>query len=110
MNKIEHLFVYGTLAPGQPNEHILGQINGHWQRAKVMGTLHEEGWGAEMGFPGIKLSKEGGQVDGWVFSSDELGRHWDRLDAFEGEAYQRVLTKVALVDQRSIDAFIYVLA
>ena len=110
MNKIEHLFVYGTLAPGQPNEHILREINGQWHRAKVVGTLHEEGWGAEMGFPGIKLSREGSHVEGWVFSSDELGRHWDRLDAFEGEAYQRVLTKVALVDQRSIDAFIYVLA
>ncbi len=110
MNKTQHLFVYGTLAPGQPNEHVLGEIKGQWQRGYVLGTLHEEGWGADMGFPGIKLSKEGSPVEGWVFSSDELGPHWTRLDAFEGDAYLRVLTEVMISDQSTLSAFIYVLA
>lgn len=110
MDKMQHLFVFGTLAPGQPNEHILSEINGQWQKGTILGTLHEEGWGADMGFPGIKLSKEGSQVKGWVFSSDELGPHWARLDAFEGEAYHRVLTEVAMTDKSTLSAFIYVLA
>ena len=40
---IEKLFVYGTLAPNRPNEHILKQIGGSWQDAIVMGILREEG-------------------------------------------------------------------
>ena len=30
---IQRLFVYGTLAPGQPNEHVLGDIEGSWETA-----------------------------------------------------------------------------
>ncbi len=50
---MEHLFVYGTLAPGRPNEHILADVPGTWQSAIVFGTLIDEGWGAELGYPGI---------------------------------------------------------
>jgi len=45
---IEKLFVYGTLGPGRPNEHVLGAIGGSWESATVSGSLREEGWGAEM--------------------------------------------------------------
>jgi len=45
----ERLFVYGTLAPGRPNEHILADVPGSWEPARVTGTLREEGWGAAMG-------------------------------------------------------------
>ena len=51
----ERLFVYGTLGPGRPNEHVLGSIDGSWEAASVTGTLHDEGWGAAMGYPGIVL-------------------------------------------------------
>ncbi|HSE41878.1 MAG TPA: gamma-glutamylcyclotransferase, partial [Acidobacteriota bacterium] len=43
---MKRLFVYGTLAPGRPNEHILGQIGGSFEPATVIGTLYQEGWGA----------------------------------------------------------------
>ncbi|MEM6768042.1 MAG: gamma-glutamylcyclotransferase, partial [Bacteroidota bacterium] len=56
MNK---LFVYGTLGPGRPNEHILSSIGGSWQAGSVKGNLYEEGWGAVMGFPGIVLDEAG---------------------------------------------------
>ena len=110
MKEIQHLFVYGTLAPGRPNQHVLADIKGKWRPATVQGTLHEEGWGADMGYPGIKLSMDGGTVEGVVFSSLELEQHWPRLDAFEGEAYQRVLTTAKLSDQTTLSTFIYVLA
>jgi hypothetical protein len=47
---IEKLFVYGTLGPDRPNEHVLDAIGGSWETATVSGILREEGWGAEMGY------------------------------------------------------------
>lgn len=110
MHEIQHLFVYGTLAPGKPNQHILAGLDGQWQPATVIGTLHEEGWGADLGYPGIKLTDDGNKVKGLVFSSNELVQYWPQLDAFEGEAYERVITQAELPDQRRVTTFIYVLA
>lgn len=106
---IEKLFVYGTLGPDRPNEHVLGAIGGSWETATVSGTLREEGWGAELGYPGIELDEHGGEVEGFIFTSENLSGHWANLDEFEGEAYRRVLTKVKLKDGRKVDAYIYAL-
>lgn len=40
------LFVYGTLAPGRPNEHVLANLPGEWEPATVNGRLLQAGWGA----------------------------------------------------------------
>ena len=77
---IERLFVYGTLAPGRPNAHVLAGVRGTWEPATVRGTLYPEGWGAAVGYPGIVLEETGREVPGFVFSSDELAEHWTRLD------------------------------
>ena len=128
----EHrLFVYGTLAPGKPNEHILADVSGDWQTGTVAGTLFEEGWGAAMGYPGIVLSEQrlgsisdagikqsnsstleelDDQVTGQVFTSMALPEHWQRLDEFEGDGYQRVATKVQLTNGETVSAYIYTLA
>ncbi len=103
----QRLFVYGTLAPGQPNAHILADVPGEWAAATVTGTLFQEGWGVALGYPGIVLDKHGGSVHGLVFSSANLAQHWARLDAFEGEGYERVLTEVKLADGTVLDAYIY---
>lgn len=103
------LFVYGTLAPGRTNAHLLERIGGTWEAAHVVGTLHEEGWGATEGYPAIVLDDRGEAVDGFVFRSHALARHWDELDAFEGDAYERVRTGVTLADGRVVDACVYVL-
>ena len=52
---MEHLFVYGTLAPGQPNEHVLAPYAGTWTPATVRGELLDRGWGPENGYPSIAL-------------------------------------------------------
>ena len=104
---IQRLFVYGTLAPGRPNEHVLNEIGGSWEAATVTGTLHQEGWGATMGYPGIVLDERGNDIQGFVFSSERLSDHWAELDEFEGEAYERVLTKVTLKGNTTVDAYIY---
>ena len=101
------LFVYGTLAPGRPNEHVLADVSGTWEPATVTGTLLQEGWGAAVGYPGIVLDERGGEVEGFLFSSQSLVDHWTRLDEFEGEGYDRVLTTVKLRDGTAVDAYIY---
>lgn len=106
---IERLFVYGTLAPGRPNEHVLNEIGGSFTTATVFGSLREEGWGAAMGYPGIDLDENGEAIHGFLFSSEELGDHWSELDEFEGPSYARVLTAVLLEDNTKVSAYIYTL-
>ena len=106
---IGRLFVYGTLGLGRPNEYVLKAIGGSWEIASVRGTLRDTGWGAELGYPGIDLVKNGEEVEGFLFTSEALSDHWATLDEFEGEAYERVVTKVNLKDGSRVDAYIYML-
>lgn len=46
-------------------------------------------------------------MQGFVFSSENLAEQWARLDEFEGEGYERVLTTVKLKDGNVVDAYIY---
>ena len=101
------LFVYGTLAPGRPNEHVLAEVPGDWEPAQVRGTLLEHGWGAALGFPVIELNARGGVVEGFLFTSEALDEHLTRLDDFEGDGYERVVTDVLLPGGRTAKAFIY---
>lgn len=114
----QHFFVYGTLAPGRPNEHVLAELAGTWRPASVRGALRELGWGAAQGFPGIVLDGGAGEdldgagpneVEGLVFSSPELDQHWARLDEFEGPEYERVTVIARLEDGREVPAQIYAL-
>ena len=104
---VERLFVYGTLAPGGPNEHVLADVSGSWEPATVDGRLMPQGWGAAIGYPGIVLGSGGEEVRGLLFSSDELHEHWERLDDFEGDGYERVLTSVGLQSGETATAYVY---
>lgn len=106
---IQRLFVYGTLAPGRPNEHVLEDVPGEWEPATVRGELVQQGWGADAGFPGIVLDEHGPEVEGLVLSSAELDRHWKRLDDFEGEEYERVLAPTRLRSGETVEANVYTL-
>ena len=57
-----------------------------------------------MGYPGIDLDEHGDEVQGFLFSSENLFDHWAKLDALEGESYKRVLTVVMLRGNRNVDA------
>lgn len=107
---MDRLFVYGTLAPGRPNEHVLAEVAGTWAPATVRGTLVQAGWGAEAGYPAIVPAADGAEVHGFVFSSEDLPAHWDRLDAFEGAGYVRVPIPARLADGSVVEACIYALA
>lgn len=104
----DRLFVYGTLAPGKPNAHVLAGVAGSWEPASVRGRLYEEGWGAALGYPGVVLGADG-VVPGLLFSSAELADHWQRLDDFEGEGYDRVVTPVLTASGSVLDACVYAL-
>lgn len=103
------LATYGTLAPGRPNHHVLKKLSGTWTIGSVLGTLKNDGWGAEQGFPGIEIDPNGDAVDVHLFSSKDLPRRWGRLDDFEGSGYQR---RTALVQTKGgdIEASIYALS
>ena len=106
---MDRLFVYGTLGPGRPNEHVMQNIGGTWHAARLRGRLVKAGWGAEMGFPGLVITEDGEDIQGHVFSSGNLAAHWHALDAFEGAEYQRVLATVTLEDGSRIEAYVYAL-
>ena len=61
--------VYGTLAPGRPNHHQLRGLSGRWIEGTVRGQLLQEGWGAEIGYPGIVLDLDGPTVGVQLFES-----------------------------------------
>ncbi|WP_063371943.1 gamma-glutamylcyclotransferase family protein [Pseudoalteromonas luteoviolacea] len=104
------LFVYGTLAPNRVNSHILEGIGGSFEKASVRGNLYQEGWGAAQGYPGIKLDSEGSVVEGFVFKSPNLERHWQTLDDFEGAGYERVICQVVTESGKVYEAYIYALS
>jgi len=103
------LFVYGTLVPGRANEHVLADVSGTWEPATVKGTLFEEGWGAAAGYPGVVLDEIGGVVHGFILTAGDLATHWARLDEFEGDGYERVITSAELGDGTVVEAHVYVL-
>lgn len=106
---MESLFVYGTLAPGQPNEHFLRDIGGCWEAGHVRGYLYPQGIGPTAGYPALDLSRPVSIIQGLLFSSPDLPKHWATLDAFEGDGYQRVKTQVTRADGSIVDAYIYAL-
>jgi gamma-glutamylcyclotransferase (GGCT)/AIG2-like uncharacterized protein YtfP len=103
----ERLFVYGTLAPGRPNAHILAGVAGKWEKGCVRGHLLAAGWGADQGYPGIVLDAYAKPVGGFVLTSDQLSQEWARLDEFEGAGYQRVLAQVELETGSPVQAYVY---
>ncbi len=48
------LAVYGTLAPGRPNHHVLAPLGGKWTDGLIEGELLPMGWGAALGYPGFR--------------------------------------------------------
>jgi len=89
------LGVYGSLAPGRSNHHQLHDLRGEWHSGCIVrGVLEDRGWGAGLGFPALRWSPSGPAVPAELFVSDELPRHWARLDEFEGIDYLRIVVPV----------------
>ncbi len=106
---MERLFVYGSLQPGGPNEHVLAAVGGKWEPAVIKGRLIEGGWGHSMGYPGLVVDECGNNVHGHLFTSSNLTARWAYLDAFEGGEYERITASVFLVSGEQVQADVYVL-
>lgn len=107
-NGPDRLAVYGTLVPGGANAHVLADVAGEgvaWTTGTVAGTRHDDGW---HGYPGLVLDG-GGEVAVHVLEGPGVRNHLERLDAFEGPGYRRVVTTVRLADGRAVPAWVYAL-
>lgn len=96
------LAVYGTLVPGEVNHHVVSNIKGRWIDGIVRGYVFDITWGHADGYDGFYADKDGHQVAVSVLVSDELDRHWNNIDRFEGPGYRR--TEVDVFDHGQGDA------
>ena len=62
-----------------------------------------------MGYPGIRLDMGNDTVHGYLFYSDNLINHWDFLDEFEGEEFERTPITVERYDELEVETYIYTL-
>lgn len=102
------LFVYGTLAPGRSNEHILAELTGDWQPASTRGVLLPDGCAISYGFPTLILDDpDAGEVEGLLFTSVDLPAFWPDLDRFEGDGYRRVIATITTAAGERLKAYTY---
>ena len=88
------LAVYGTLAPGRPNHHVVARLGGEWTDGLIEGDLLPLGWGAALGYPGFRPRVGGDAVAVRVLTAPSLATAWPALDRFEGPGYRRILVPV----------------
>ena len=99
------LAVYGTLAPGQPNHHVVAPLGGEWTDGLIEGDLFPTGWGAALGYPAFRPRVGGAAVAVQLLTAPLLATAWPALDRFEGPEYRRILVPVfrpGLADERRL--------
>ena len=88
------LAIYGSLAPGRQNHHIVAPLGGTWTDGLVQGELVTYGWGAAIGYPALYPRRGGPAIPVHVLESSQLCDAWPELDSFEGTEYCRVLVPI----------------
>ncbi len=89
------LAVYGSLAPGRENHHVVKDLGGTWTGGLfVRGRLESAGWGAGLGYPALHWAEDGDRVAVQLLLAEGLRGAWGRLDEFEGPDYRRLLVPV----------------
>ena len=104
------LVVYGSLAPGRENGHILAPLGGYWTECTVEGRLIDAGWGAPRGFPALGIDRLEETIPAHCITSIALPEVYDALDHFEGEEFVRLLHPYVTRDRQRGIANVYVLA
>jgi gamma-glutamylcyclotransferase (GGCT)/AIG2-like uncharacterized protein YtfP len=93
-NTSETLAVYGSLAPGRSNYHIVEPLGGEWSDGFIEGDLFQTGWGAALGYWAFRPRAGGNRVEVKVLKSSRLSGAWRMLDDFEGDEYRRILVAI----------------
>ncbi|OKL43507.1 gamma-glutamylcyclotransferase family protein [Pseudovibrio exalbescens] len=106
---MEHLFVYGSLAPGASHEYLLTQVTGVWSRAYIRAHYQDRGFSEGAGYPALVPDELAEWLQGNVYSSEHLHRIWPDIDEWEGEEYVRVPVEVQCEDGSVLLAQAYVL-
>jgi gamma-glutamylcyclotransferase (GGCT)/AIG2-like uncharacterized protein YtfP len=96
------LAVYGSLRPGGENAAALDDIAGSWREGSVYGVIEDVN-----DIPVLSWGHGGDPVEVLVLTSDDLPRHFGRLDEFEGNRYARILVPVESADGEVVVANIY---
>lgn len=99
---INTLAVYGTLAPGLQNYHVVEPLGGEWTEGLIEGDLQPTGWGATLGYPAFRPKVGGPTLRIKILKSKLLTENWGRVDDFEGPDYQRVLVPVFCADDQEL--------
>ena len=101
---IRHLFVYGTLAPGQQRwPHLAPFVVDDGHRASVAGALYDTG----NGYPAARFDRPG-SIRGTVYELrlDRLDEALHLLDEVEG-AVRDLFHRVAVTTSTGIEAWAY---
>ena len=97
-----HCFTYGSLMWAA----IMARVGGRefaGEPASLAGYARRPVRGQD--YPGLQAAV-GGVVEGRLYRDVDAAA-WARLDAFEGEEYERVAVQVTLADGSSLPAFVF---
>ena len=90
----ERLAVYGTLAPGRPNHHVVAPLGGSWSEGFVEGEWLTTGWAAAHGYRALRWQPGAERITAHLLAAPGLREAWPMLDRFEGPEYRRILIPV----------------
>jgi hypothetical protein len=85
---------------------VLADLAGAWTEGVIRGSRVAAGWGDSEGYPAFRPDPNGDDVAVFLFESADLPAHWERLDAFEGDEYERIVVEVRCAD-RTLLANVY---
>lgn len=103
MDELKHRLVcYGSLLPGAVNHGALGPAGaGQWQPCVVRAQLGMIGpWRI------LTLDDSASYIEAQLLTSARLPEVWAALDAFEGQAYRRVVC-TAETASGPVEAYVY---
>lgn len=103
MDKIDHIFVYGTLQKGFANQfsELLCSNSEFVGEGQVSGLLYDLG-----SYPGLVKSENGALVHGELYQCPEMDKMLPVLDEYEGDEYIREVVEVECNGQKCI-AYVY---
>ncbi|MEM6944716.1 MAG: gamma-glutamylcyclotransferase family protein [Pseudomonadota bacterium] len=109
LSALHRLATYGTFPPGRANHHVVAPIGGIWREGYLEGRTRAALRGRWKGYAGFEPEPAGPHLAAWLLEAAALPDHWERLDRFEGDAFQRLTVDFHLTTGETLPAQVYVL-